>query len=91
MIFQGLNKFVKEHFKSQNSKFVFLLLITFLSFTIPSKSQWAILLRDADSLILSGSDNIYNLEFEKADEKFKEVQKSIYASCCYFLDAMVEW
>ncbi|OGU61565.1 MAG: hypothetical protein A2X64_02360 [Ignavibacteria bacterium GWF2_33_9] len=59
---------------------------------LPLFSQWAILMNDADSLVLEGTDNIYNLEFEKAKEKF-EIIKERYPKhpAGYFLDAMIVW
>lgn len=57
-----------------------------------AKSQWAIMLRDADSLVLLGADYVYNLEFEKASAQFKLVQQKYpLHPAGYFLDSMIEW
>ena len=73
---------------------LFLLTIAILLFSniTDAKSQWAIMLRDADSLVLLGADYVYNLEFEKAAEQFKKVQQKYpLHPAGYFLDAMIEW
>ena len=55
-------------------------------------SQWSILNAEADSLVLRGSDYIYNIDFENAEKYFKEVQtKYPWHPAGYFLDAMIEW
>ncbi|MCX7909752.1 MAG: tetratricopeptide repeat protein [Ignavibacteria bacterium] len=47
---------------------------------------------DADSLVRLGADYIYNLEFDKAEECFKQVINRYPAlPAGYFLDAMVDW
>lgn len=57
-----------------------------------AKSQWAIMLRDADSLVLLGADYVYNLEFDKASAQFKLVQQKYpLHPAGYFLDSMIEW
>ena len=59
---------------------------------IDAKYQWAIMLKDADSLVLLGADYVYNLEFEKAAEQFKQVQQKYpLHPAGYFLDSMIEW
>ncbi len=60
--------------------------------TLPNFSQWPVMKTDADSLVLVGADYIYNLEFDKAEECFKNVIKKYpLTPAGYFLDAMVEW
>jgi hypothetical protein len=67
-------------------------LLFVISSSMPIKAQWAIMYRDADSLILAGADYIYNLEFEKAEALFKDVQRKYpIHPAGYFLDAMIEW
>lgn len=76
-------------------KIIYIILLVqsvFLLNTEISKSQWAIMLRDADSLVLLGADYVYNLEFDKAAEQFKQVQKKYpLHPAGYFLDSMIEW
>jgi tetratricopeptide (TPR) repeat protein len=74
-------------------RFPFIISLFFILFSIaPLQAQWAILYRDADSLILLGADKIYNLEFNTAESIFKEVQKRYPKQPAgYFLDAMIEW
>mgnify|MGYP000979512584 CR=1 FL=1 len=68
-------------------------LILFLFFGLNRLySQWAILKSDADSLIRVGTDYIYNIEFDKANQCFKQViEQYPKHPAGYFLDAMVEW
>jgi tetratricopeptide (TPR) repeat protein len=70
-------------------------LFIILSFFILSQncfSQWSILNAEADSVVLRGTNYIYNLEFTKAAECFKFVQnKYPEHPAGYFLDAMSEW
>ena len=77
------------------NKYKYLSLIIFLLLILLSKplfSQWAILYRDVDSLILLGADKIYNLEFNEAEKYFKEVQQKYpQHPAGYFLDAIIEW
>ena len=70
-----------------------LLLSLFLLLNVnKSTSQWAIMLKDADSLVLLGADYVYNLEFEKAALQFREVQQKYpLHPAGYFLDSMIEW
>ena len=55
-------------------------------------SQWPIMRNDADSLLLLGTDYIYNMEFEKAYNCFKQmiIQYPDHPAG-YCLDAMLEW
>jgi tetratricopeptide (TPR) repeat protein len=90
-----INKF-KSLFKIEPKKLILKSLIILFFFSIfsvsTSTSQWAILYRDADSLVLLGANNIYNFEFAKAEEQFKQVQsKYPLHPAGYFLDAMVDW
>ncbi|MCX7880311.1 MAG: hypothetical protein N2517_06595 [Ignavibacteria bacterium] len=69
---------------------------SFLGFLItnntPILSQWPAMRSDADSLILLGSHYVYNLEFERAEECFREVvARYPDLPAGYFLSAMVEW
>lgn len=71
--------------------FILIVLLLFVT-TKQSHSQWAIMYRDADSLVLLGADYVYNLEFDKAAEQFKQVQKKYpLHPAGYFLDSMIEW
>ena len=55
-------------------------------------SQWSILNAEADSIVLKGSNHIYNLEFIEAEKCFFEVQnKYPVHPAGYFLDAMITW
>lgn len=75
-------------------KYKYIYLFFCISVFIPSNlfSQWAILYRDADSLILLGVNQIYNFEFEEAQKQFQQVQfKYPNHPAGYFLDAMIEW
>ncbi|MCE5305240.1 hypothetical protein LLG34_06030 [bacterium] len=59
---------------------------------VETHSQWAIMYQDADSLVLLGTDCIYNLEFARAEKIFKDVQNKYPTHPAgYFLDAMIEW
>jgi tetratricopeptide (TPR) repeat protein len=70
---------------------VFSFVLLFLS-TSDCFSQWSILNAEADSIVLKGTDYIYNLEFENAQKCFEEVQtKYPWHPAGYFLDAMIEW
>jgi tetratricopeptide (TPR) repeat protein len=76
------------------NKKIFCFFIIFTSFfVIPNaNAQWVIMSKDADSLVKIGSDYVYNIEFEKARECFKQVQtKYPIHPAGYFLDAMIEW
>lgn len=74
------------------------LMVIVIFFTIwlfnaqPSYTQWPVMKTDADSLVLAGADYIYNIEFDRAEQCFKQViEKYPLAPAGYFLDAMVEW
>lgn len=78
--------------KSQIKKLLFILALLLFINPILSYSQWAILYRDADSLVIVGADYIYNCEFDKAQEQFKMIQTRYPKHPAgYFLDAMIEW
>ncbi len=63
-----------------------------LLFSNYSWSQWPVMKSDADSLVRLGTDYIYNMEFDKAEECFKQVvDKYPLLPAGYFLDAMVDW
>ena len=71
------------------------MLLTLLIFLFPVTgifSQWVIMKQDADSLVREGTFYIYNVEFEKAENCFRQV-KEMYPKhpVGYFLDAMVYW
>ncbi len=57
-----------------------------------AQAQWALMTAEADSLVLSGIDHIYNLQFDSAETHFARV-KQLYPShpVGYFMDAMVDW
>jgi tetratricopeptide (TPR) repeat protein len=71
------------------------IIISIILFILSSSicsSQWSILNTEADSIVLKGTDYIYNLEFSNAEKCFKEVQQKYPAHPAgYFLDAMIEW
>lgn len=78
--------------KLYNKLFLLLIPIVVLFGPPQANSQWAIMLRDADSLVLLGADYVYNLEFDKAAEQFKKVQERYpLHPAGYFLDSMIEW
>lgn len=55
-------------------------------------AQWPAMKTDADSLVRLGADYIYNMEFDKAEQCFKEViERYPDLPAGYFLDAMVDW
>ena len=73
-------------------KILYLILITILITSNQLKAQLPIIKSDADSLIQLGKDYVYNVEFIKAGQCFKEVIKRYPAHPAgYFLDAMIEW
>ena len=72
----------------------FLNIIAALLLLSPVKllSQWAIMYADADSLVRTGADFIYNTEFDKAQNSFNQViDKYPDQPAGYFLSAMIEW
>ncbi len=71
-------------------KFLFIIILLF-SFR-SSDAQWAIMTQEADSLVLMGSDLIYNCKFDSAHAVFREViGKYPDHPAGYFLDVMVDW
>jgi len=73
-------------------KIILFFVLIFSISTSNCLSQFSILNAEADSLVLRGSDYIYNLEFENAKKCFVEVQtKFPEHPAGYFLDAMIEW
>jgi len=68
------------------------ILIIFLFSIIPVYSQIAILSEEADSLVIKGSDYIYNVQFDSARVCFEDLIE-LYPNhpAGYFLDAMVDW
>jgi hypothetical protein len=72
-------------------KIFLIIIIIFVFKNYSAVSQWSILNVEADSIVLKGSEYIYNLEFAEAEKCFKEVQLK-YPShpAGYFLDAMVD-
>ena len=74
-----------------NKKIFYFFVIVESFFVIPeANAQWVIMSKDADSLVKIGSDYVYNIEFEKARECFKQVQtKYPNHPAGYFLDAMI--
>ena len=73
-------------------KFYNSLIIVLLLFKAQAFSQWSIVHTEADSLIKLGTDHIYNIQFDKAGDCFKQVIKKYPENPAgYFLDAMIEW
>ncbi len=75
------------------TKLINICIIVFCFISISTaRSQWAIMKNDADSLVRKGTYHIYNVEFEKAEQCFKQIQE-MYPThpAGYFLDAMVFW
>ncbi len=55
-------------------------------------AQWSILDREADSLVITGAEYIYNIDFLKATSCFSAMQKKYPEHPAgYFLDAMIDW
>ena len=76
--------------QSRILKYSILFFILFLSPDL--KSQWVIMDSRADSLVLKGSDLIYNCQFDSAEVIFDTViQENPTHPVGYFLDAMVDW
>lgn len=68
-----------------------LAIVLLVNFT-QAHSQWPVMKTDADSLILIGANQIYNLEFDSAEVNFRKViQDYPLLPAGYFLDAMVDW
>lgn len=66
------------------------ILISALEFS--ARSQWPIMKTDADSLVMLGANQIYNIEFDNAEENFRRViERYPLLPAGYFLDAMVDW
>ncbi len=85
---------MSELFKSfkDNCLIFFILILIFPSLHYKSQSQWPSMRTDADSLVRLGSDYIYNLEFDKAENCFREViVRYPGLPAGYFLNAMVDW
>ncbi len=74
------------------AKIQYIIIIYFGLFTYSTHSQWAIMRNDADSLVKLGSDYIYDIEFDKAEQCFQEVIQ-LYPKhpAGYFLSAMIDW
>jgi len=72
--------------------YILLYSLLFLLTTNYSSSQISILKADADSLVLVGSDYIYNVQFDSARTTFEELIKRYPKHPAgYFLDAMIDW
>lgn len=70
-------------------KLIFLIIILF---SVNANSQISILFEDADSLVLKGSDYIYNVQFDSARATFEElIRRYPEHPAGYFLDAMIDW
>ncbi|MDR0926286.1 MAG: tetratricopeptide repeat protein [Ignavibacteria bacterium] len=70
------------------------ILLTILLLLSPAiaLSQWSILSTSADSLVTLGENYIYNLEYDKAEQCFKQLQQEYPKHPAgYFLDAMIDW
>lgn len=71
-------------------KILYFIIIFLTGFNL--KSQISILFEDADSLVLKGSDYIYNVQFDSARMTFEELIKRYPDHPSgYFLDAMIDW
>lgn len=70
-------------------------LVAFFLLAISSSSlhsQWPVMKTDADSLVRLGADYIYNMQFDSAEQCFRQViEKYPELPAGYFLDAMVDW
>lgn len=63
----------------------------FISFN-KTEAQWAMLKTDADSLVRTGADYIYNVQFDSAEVAFKElINRYPDHPAGYFLQTMVDW
>ncbi len=72
-------------------KSTLILVLLILGFA-QSQAQWVILSKEADTLVSQGTNYIYNIEFEKAEQCFKKIQSlEPNNPAGYFLDAMIEW
>ena len=71
------------------------IIISFLIILLSSSSvsaQWSILNAESDSIVIAGTNYIYNLDFSNAEKSFKEVQSKFPEHPAgYFLDAMIDW
>lgn len=73
-------------------KIIYFFAILIIVTSNPIRAQLPIIKSDADSLIQLGKDYVYNVEFNKASQCFKEVIKKYPDHPAgYFLDAMIEW
>lgn len=69
-----------------------LLVLFILFFSVKAHSQWALLYNDADSLIRTGANYIYNVQFDSAEVCFQKViTKYPNQPAGYFLSAMIDW
>lgn len=72
--------------------FILIAFIALIAMNFPLKAQLPIIRTDADSLIQLGKNYVYNVEFNKASQCFKEVTKRYPKHPAgYFLDAMIDW
>jgi len=57
-----------------------------------TQAQWMFMRQDGDTILREGVRAIYNVEFKKASEKFKQVI-ALYPEhpAGYFMDAMIDW
>lgn len=64
----------------------------FLTWVLPVRAQWVLMKSDGDTILRKGIEHIYNVEFDEANESFRQVIQ-LYPDhpAGYFLDAMVEW
>lgn len=71
-------------------RFLTILIIGLIGFSGELRANWAIMTPEADSLVLTGREKIYNCEFDEAEEIFKRViEIDPEHPAGYFLDAMV--
>lgn len=68
------------------------LLVLLYASASAANAQWVLMKSDGDTILQRGIDHIYNVEFDRAHEDFKQVI-ALYPKhpAGYFLDAMVEW
>ncbi len=70
------------------------LILFCIAFTIPTivQAQWALLTNEADSLVLKGLDQIYNVQFDSASVSFKKII-DLYPDhpAGYFLESLTYW
>ncbi len=75
-----------------NSRLGLVVLISCCVTTVPVVAQWMFMKSDGDSIVRSGIQHIYNVEFAQAEADFNDVrQRYPEHPVSYFMDAMVDW